>query len=185
MQLQTEPRLYIGDWEPRLYIGEWEPRLYIGEWEPTLYIGDRGFDNLGGIHHHRPQSSWGLFLSRMFTNRGDQSLFIFWGGQGGGGRGGRDEGDEDYGCVTIRFTWSPHQALLYSNGPLHQKSVFYSPLPLNSVKRLLMSLCSPEAMWPPPPQTKRKSPDSTLLRRKIKTAPNFFLPFSVERWIIF
>ena len=96
-------------------------------------------------------------------------------------RGGRGEGDEDYGCVTIKFTWSPHQALMYSYGPLHQKSVFYSPLPLNSVKRLLMSLCSPEAMWRPPPQTKRKSPDSTLHRRKIKTAPKFFLPFSVEK----
>ena len=99
--------------------------------------------------------------------------------EGGRGGGGRDEGDEDYGCVTIRFTWSPHQALLYSNYPLHQKSVFYSPLPLNSVKRLLMPLCSPWTNVTPP--NKKKSPDSTLLRRKIKTAPKFFLPFSVEK----
>ena len=91
----------------------------------------------------------------------------FGGGRGAGGwEGGRGEGDEDYGCVTIKFTWSPHQALLYSNGPLHQKSVFYSPLPLNSVKRLLMSLCSPEAMWRPPPPNKKEIPGLHLIQAK-------------------
>ena len=139
MQLQTEPRLYISDWEPTLYIGEWEPTLYIGECEPRLSIGE-----------WEPRLYIGNWEPRLYIGDWEPRL-----GRGGGGAGGgRGEGDEDYGCVTIKFTWSPHQVLLYSNGPLHQKSFFYSPLPLNSVKRLLMSLCSPEAMWRPPPNKK-------------------------------
>ena len=51
--------------------------------------------------HSQARSCFSVEYSQI---EGTGYYFSSEGGRGGGGWGCRDEGDEDYGCVTIRFT---------------------------------------------------------------------------------
>ena len=73
------------------------------------------------------------------------------------------EGLEDFGCVKIKFTWTPLKALLYSYDPpslaVNWRSIFYRlPPPLLLCWRLLIPFRSPQlsdfplSPFPPPPQ---------------------------------